>query len=202
MERAFPKDFLEKFGIPSEVILFVVFTAMTGKSLFNLLFWLWISCSNENSVASPRVESKIEQILKCMEHTHPVSFCLLNICSIPFDKKFTPVFLREWKCSLICLMPATFPALSTPVTGFPRLSLFPRACHASVSKTSMRGPLYAVCDRKHVVRSWKHYFYLKKLPIQALGSYFSPSMKSNLALCIGVMTSRQTWDILTEQFPR
>lgn len=38
MERAFPKDLLEKFGIPSEVILFFVFTAMTGKSLFNLLF--------------------------------------------------------------------------------------------------------------------------------------------------------------------
>ncbi len=80
-------------------------------------------------------------------------------CSI--GRKIYTGFLTRMK-TLIDLSHDTFPALSTPVTGFQRLNLFPRACHACHNWLFLYLAFYAVCDRKHVVWSWKHYFYLKR----------------------------------------
>ena len=81
---------------------------------------------------------------------HPVSFCLLKICTVPFGGKFPTVFPYKWKRSRIL---HRFPTGLIPVNLDPRLSLL-RAKRSEKDNGDENGPKEAGKGARAWDRAW------------------------------------------------
>ena len=94
---------------------FLVFTRITGKSLYHLFCPTSTMLHNENSyiwflpamfaVAKCRTQSFTERVNSVQkEHAHPIPLCLRKSCTVPFDGKFHFFMqMNTFVCLFVCL---------------------------------------------------------------------------------------------------
>ena len=91
---------------------FLIFTRITGKSLYHLLRPTSTRLHDEIrrfcqpslllQIVEPRLSQKKCQLC-AKEHARPVPFCLRKIPTVPFYGKFSPVFPYRWKAPDVCM---------------------------------------------------------------------------------------------------